>query len=107
MRASRGGGATRLRRLGIWLVAMVVALFAGAVILLFPLLPPPELSRTSIPRGADSAVVTAGARYRAGFFRQLLLGRHYRELWTQPVKVEVLQLGEFDGGLRPTRESGG
>jgi hypothetical protein len=84
-----------------------VAILLSAVVLLFPLLPPIELSRSTIPKGADSAVVVAGERYRAGPIRRFLLGRYYRELWTEPVKVEVFRLQEFDGGLKPTKESGG
>jgi hypothetical protein len=55
----------------------------------------------------DSVVVTPGAHYRAGGLHVLLFGRHYRDLWTTPIKVEVLDLSTFAGGLRPTRRGGG
>jgi hypothetical protein len=55
----------------------------------------------------DSAVVTPGAHYRAGGLHVLLLGRHYRDLWVTPIKVEILDLNRFAGGLRPTERGGG
>jgi hypothetical protein len=57
-------------------------------------------------RGLDT-VVTPGARYRAGGLHTLLFGRHYRDLWATPLRVEVLDLERFAGGLHPTRRGGG
>ena len=49
---------------------------------------------------AQSTVVTAaGERYRAGPLHRLILGQHYRDLWTTKVKVKVLDLETFAGGL--------
>ncbi|MDQ3426440.1 MAG: hypothetical protein M3477_01290, partial [Gemmatimonadota bacterium] len=56
---------------------------------------------------AESTTVAAGARYRAGWLHRFLLGDHYRDLWTTPVRVEVLDLGAFAGGLRPLQRGGG
>jgi len=36
-----------------------------------------------------------------------ILGRHYRDLWSAPVEVEVLDLDTFAGGLEPLRTGGG
>ena len=55
----------------------------------------------------DSARVVAGPEYRAGAIKRLLLGRSYRELWTTPVSVPVLDLRTFAGGLTPTETGGG
>jgi len=52
-------------------------------------------------------VVTPGPEYGAGWFRRLLLGEQWRDLWTTPVEVPVLDLQGFDGGLRPQRRGGG
>jgi hypothetical protein len=57
--------------------------------------------------GASTVVTAAGAHYRAGFLHRLILGRHYRDLWTRPVEVEVLDLDTFAGGLQPIRTGGG
>ena len=52
-------------------------------------------------------VVTPGAGYEAGWFARILLGDQWRDLWTTPVEVPVLDLQSFDGGLRPQRRGGG
>ncbi|MEP7177225.1 MAG: hypothetical protein ABI860_11815, partial [Gemmatimonadales bacterium] len=58
-------------------------------------------------RTPPDTVVTPGAHYRAGGLHTLLFGKHYRDLWTTPIRVEVLDLEHFAGGLRPTRRGGG
>lgn len=55
----------------------------------------------------DSATVVAGAEYEAGWLHALLLGREYREEWTTPVRVPVLDLSTFAGGVEPVRRGGG
>lgn len=55
----------------------------------------------------DSASVVPSPRYRAGPLHRFLLGREYRDLWTTPIRVEVLDPHTFAGGLRPTRRGGG
>jgi hypothetical protein len=64
-----------------------------------------------LPLRAQSAparrvTVIAGAHYRAGWFHRLLLGAHYRDLWTTPIEVDVLDLSRVAGGLTPTRCGG-
>jgi len=56
---------------------------------------------------SDSARVTAGERYRAGWLKRVFLGSSYRSLWTAPVRVPVLDLDRFAGGLTPTETGGG
>lgn len=71
------------------------------------LLPDGVRAQTDLPRtpGApgDTVVATAGARYAGGAFRRWILGEHYRDLWTTPVRVPVLDLATFAGGLDPER----
>jgi surface antigen Omp85-like protein len=43
----------------------------------------------------------------AGWLKRWLLGPHYRTLWTLPIRVEVLDLGRFAGGLTPIKLGGG
>ena len=50
---------------------------------------------------ADSIELVPNARYRAGWLTRALLGSHHRDLWTKPLKLEVLDLGRFAGGLAP------
>ncbi len=56
---------------------------------------------------ADSVVVTAGPEYQASWLHEVFFGRHHRELWTTPVRVELLDLSSFAGGLVPLRRGGG
>ncbi|MGH7547494.1 MAG: hypothetical protein ACREMM_04885, partial [Gemmatimonadales bacterium] len=48
----------------------------------------------------------AGAHYGAGWLHRLMLGAHYRDLWTTPLEVDVLDLSRFAGGLAPSRCGG-
>jgi hypothetical protein len=64
--------------------------------------------------GPDDSDLAAGARgvvagpdYSSSPFKAFLLGRHYRELWTTPIRVPVLDLESFDGGLVPEKKGGG
>jgi hypothetical protein len=56
--------------------------------------------------GPDTVVV-AGEIYKAGGFHRLLLGDNYRDEWTTPIRVPVLDLRTLHGGLTPTKEGGG
>lgn len=65
----------------------------------------------SADRNADSlprtrVVVTPGAKYRAGWLHRAILGGDYRDLWTTPVEVEVLDLRREAGGLTPKSRGG-
>ncbi len=55
------------------------------------------------------AVVTVipGAHYRASGLHRALFGAHYRDLWTTPIRVEVLDLATYAGGLTAIRRGGG
>ena len=50
--------------------------------------------------------VAAGPEYGAGWLHRLLLGSHYRDLWTTPITVDELDLARFAGGLTPQRCGG-
>ena len=64
--------------------------------------PPPP------PAGQKRKVtVVAGARYKAGPLHRWLFGPHYRDTWAAPVEVEVLDLAQFAGGLKPLKKGGG
>lgn len=54
----------------------------------------------------DSATVAAGPKYAAGPLHRLLWGGGYRDLWTRPVRVEVLDPDTFAGGVTPLRVGG-
>jgi len=54
-----------------------------------------------------TVTIVPAARYQAGWVHRLLLGAQWREAWSTPIDVPVLDLDTFDGGLTPDREGGG
>jgi hypothetical protein len=57
--------------------------------------------------GRDSVTVIAGPDFAAGGFHRWLLGDNYRNAWTTPIKVPVLDIHTFAGGLKPFKTGGG
>ena len=55
----------------------------------------------------DTVQIVAGPEYAAGAFRERVLGRDYRDLWTLPARIPVLDLDAFGGGLTPVQRGGG
>lgn len=55
----------------------------------------------------DSTAVVAGPDYEAGSLHRLLLGSRYRDTWTTPIRVPILDLASFGGGLTPVERGGG
>jgi hypothetical protein len=63
-----------------------------------------------MPRAAHAqrdTTLVVGAHYARGGVHQFFFGTHYRPLWTTPVRVPILDLRTFAGGLTPTTEGGG
>ena len=54
-------------------------------------------------RAQDTRTVAAGPQYEAGGFHEVLFGKGYRDLWTTPIEVPVLDLRGTGGGLTPVR----
>ena len=80
-----------------------------AVMSLPVLVPAAALAQRPAPdvRTADSVTLAAGAHYRAGGLHRWLFGGAYRDLWTRPIRVPVLNLRTFDGGLTTGKAGGG
>jgi hypothetical protein len=55
----------------------------------------------------ESVVVTPGPAYDASGLHRFFFGDHYRDLWTTPIRVELLDLHHFAGGLTPLKRGGG
>ena len=53
------------------------------------------------------ATVVPDARYGAGPLYRFLFGSQWRAAWTVPLDAPVLDLDQFDGGLKPERRGGG
>ncbi len=60
----------------------------------------------SAASGQETKVVTVGPEYAAGGAQRFWLGSGYRDLWTTPVALPVLDLGKEAGGLTPVRQVG-
>lgn len=86
--------------------ALVPAALLGILIVPLPLGTVPGPVQFEVPAG-DSLEVIAGAQYHAGAIHRMLLGSHYREIWTTPIRVPVLRVEQYAGGLRAFREGGG
>jgi len=56
------------------------------------------------PQKPDSVTIPAGAEYNSGSIHRMLYGDLWRDLWTTPAKIPVLDLNQFDGGLTPFKK---
>ena len=65
-----------------------------------------RIHRSTTPEGTKTHVVVPGERFRAGPLKRWLYGSDYRDLWTTPIEVEVLDLDSVGGGLTPLRTGG-
>ena len=65
-----------------------------------------KIHRSIPPQGAKTHVVVPGERFRAGGFKRWFYGHDYRDLWTTPIEVAVLDLDRIGGGLTPLRTGG-
>ena len=54
----------------------------------------------------ETRTVAAGPQYQAGGFHEFVFGKGYRDLWTTPIEVPVLDLQKTGGGLTPVRVVG-
>ena len=70
---------------------------------------PPAAWGQAEPRRAvpESVTVVADSTFGRGGLRRFLLGSDYRDLWATPIRVEVLDLQRFAGGLKPLQRGGG
>lgn len=80
---------------GMFLVAAITPRAAARA----QVVPPPR-------PGTDSVVVQPSRKYGASGVHRFLLGSNYRDFWAQPVKVPVLDLATYGGGLKGEEEGG-
>ena len=71
-----------------------------------PLAPRDRIQRSIPPQGAKTYVVVLGERFRVGGLKRWLHGGNWRDLWTTPIEVAVLDLDSLGGGLTPLRTGG-
>src|SRR5438270_9557188 len=58
-------------------------------------------------KGAKHELVVPGKEYKAGRVHQFLWGRDYRQEWTTPVSIPLLNIDTAYGGLIPLSKGGG
>ena len=51
--------------------------------------------------------MAASTRYATNGFKRFFLGNTYRDLWTTPIRVPVIDLDTYAHGLKPLKEGGG
>jgi hypothetical protein len=56
---------------------------------------------------SETTLQAAGKHYEAGWFHRFLLGSEYREVWTTPITVPVLDMDTYAGGVRAVSRTGG
>ncbi len=73
-----------------------------------------EVSGQASPSGGgagtappETVTVAPGPQYGRGWLHRFFFGNHYRDLWTTPIRAEVLDLETFAGGLTPAQRGGG
>jgi len=59
------------------------------------------------PATVDSVVIQAGKHYGRSGFHNLFWGKHYRKVWTAPVKVPLFDMDTAKGGLEFEKLGGG
>ncbi|MGH7561760.1 MAG: BamA/TamA family outer membrane protein [Gemmatimonadales bacterium] len=81
---------------------------AAAVVALLTLAPlSPGSLEAQAPPGTRTVTVIPNEEYDAGGFYRMFFGTRYRKLWTTPIRVPVLDLATYGGGLTPTQKGGG
>ena len=65
-----------------------------------------RIHRSIPPPGARTHLVVPGERFQADPSKRWFYGDNYRDLWTTPIEVAVLDLDSVGGGLTPLRTGG-
>ncbi|MCB9207500.1 MAG: BamA/TamA family outer membrane protein [Ignavibacteriales bacterium] len=55
----------------------------------------------------DEILIATGSEYEAGALHNFFFGKHWRDVWTTPLNVKILDLDKFAGGLTPIKKGGG
>ncbi|MGA9291315.1 MAG: BamA/TamA family outer membrane protein [Ignavibacteriaceae bacterium] len=67
----------------------------------------PQFQNDSDNTTEEERVIIPNENYKAGWFHKIFFGAHWRDLWSTPVKIKVLNLYKFAGGLKPSKKGGG
>lgn len=55
----------------------------------------------------DTVTVVPEADFKGSALHNFIFGKHWRDLWTTPLKFPVLDIDSFAGGLTPLKKGGG
>jgi hypothetical protein len=92
-----------------FLLVVIGILFLGLIVF-WEVGPVPGEEVTYLPgeaQGTDSVEITAGGHYAAGRVHRFILGGHYRDVWTTPVRVPVLEMDGTSRQLTIDKRGGG
>ncbi len=94
-------------------ISHVVSVLTFAFLLTVPALsqenlpaPGSMIHRSPPPAGAKTHTAIPGERFAAGGLRSWIFGKDYRQLWTMPLEMPVLNIDSVGGGLTPLRTGG-
>ncbi|MGB5288150.1 MAG: BamA/TamA family outer membrane protein [Ignavibacteriaceae bacterium] len=65
------------------------------------------IAQETMNHSIDISKIVIAGDYDAKGFAEFFKGKHWRDLWITPIKVPVLKLNNFAGGLTPTKKGGG
>ncbi len=66
-----------------------------------------SFSQTDPAWFTEYKTVIPAKHYDAGAIHEFFFGSHWRDIWTTPVKVGVIDINKYGGGLTPTEKGGG
>ncbi|MBD1397962.1 hypothetical protein H9Q13_12365 [Pontibacter sp. JH31] len=66
-----------------------------------------EQLKSASPTDVDSVTIQAGRHYQRSGFRNIIWGKHYRQVWAAPVMVKVFDMNQTKGGLSIKKLGGG
>ena len=66
-----------------------------------------EIKAQDTPGLNDNYAILTAGDYEASDFVRFFAGDHWRDLWITPIKVPILNLQTYAGGLIPIKKGGG
>lgn len=68
---------------------------------------PPATMDTTRPVFDPEIVIAANPALKGSGLKNFLVGKNYRKEWTQPIRIQVLDMSKELGGLTPVKQGGG
>jgi len=90
---------TENRNLYIYLIVLITVVFAPSVYTQQVIIPNDWIQ--------GKKTIVPGEEYKAGLWHRFFFGDHWRDLWTTPIEIPVINLEKFAGGIKPYKLGGG